>query len=205
MEKYTKEFIISEVKKIQYLYGLKKEIRYARERIQDDLTESVAEHVYGMHICALYFLPLENPDQTWDLRRIYEIISLHDIDEIETGDVLGYLKTDDMRAAEAQSMRLVLAKSPEHMQKQMDSLIDEYEAQETPESRFVKAIDKFEPIVHLYNELGKRILNMNKTTAEQSLNIKLPYMKDFPVIRHFTVIMQEVMVAERFFHTKINQ
>ena len=47
-----------------------------------------------------------------------------------------------MKAAEADAIRVVMEKSPVVMQSQMASLIDEYDVQVTPESRFVKAIDK---------------------------------------------------------------
>ena len=87
---FSDEEVLEEVKKIQYLYTLKREIRYAETRC--DETESVAEHIYGMHICAMYFLPLEDPLCTWDKSRIFQMITLHDIDEIETGDVMRYLQ-----------------------------------------------------------------------------------------------------------------
>lgn len=54
------EFVLSETGKIQYLYGLKHETRYIVERNEDVASESVAEHVYALHILADYFLPLED-------------------------------------------------------------------------------------------------------------------------------------------------
>lgn len=202
METYTKEFILSEVKKLQYLYGLKREIRYAQTRLVEDSTESVAEHIYGMHICALYFIPLENPRGDWDQSRIFKMITLHDIDEIDTGDVIGYTKTDAMRKVEAEAMRVVMGKSPKHIQELMAEVIDEYEAQETKEAKFVKAIDKFEPTVHLYNDKGRAIMAINKTTSEQHMSIKLPYMNDTPIIKLYTNTMHEIMLSEGFYHIK---
>lgn len=202
LETFTPEKIMAETKTLQYLYGLKREIRYAETRTQDDTTESVAEHVYGMHICALYFLPLENPTGTWDRARIYEMITLHDIDEIETGDVLGYTKTDADRAAEADAMRLVMEKSPLHMRSVMTQAIDEYDVQETPESQFVKAIDKFEPLIQIYNAAGKIILARNKTTEQNSSSIKEPYLKPFPYMYAFYQEIHKHMIAEGFFFTK---
>lgn len=200
LEKYTPEIIMKELKQLQYLYGLKKEIRYAQSRTQDDSTESVAEHVYGMHICAMYFLPLENPEGDWNKTRIYEMMTVHDIDEIETGDVLGYLKNEAMQAAEADAMRLVVEGSPTHMQSWMESLIDEYDKQETFEARFAKAIDKIEPLVQCYNEAGKAIFQHNKTTEADSRSMKEKYIKDFPFIQKFSDVIQTRMVDEGFFY-----
>ena len=111
----TVEYVISEVRKLQYLYQLKKEIRYAQNRHEEDSTESVAEHIYGMHILAAYFLPLVDTKGEWDKARIYEMITQHDIDEIETGDIVGYLNTDSDREKGLQAIQTVIEKSPEHM------------------------------------------------------------------------------------------
>ncbi len=200
LENYTPEVIMEDLKRLQYLYGLKREVRYAQTRTQEDSTESVAEHVYGMHICALYFLHLENPEGNWDKTRIYEMMTLHDIDEIETGDILGYLKNDAMKAAEVDAMRIVLEKAPNNMREQMTGLINEYSARETPEAKFAKAIDKIEPMVHCYNEKGKAIFLKNKTTEKDSRSMKEPYFDDFPYITAFSEAIHSAMVNEGFFY-----
>lgn len=200
IENYTPELILKDVKKLQYLYGLKKEIRYAQTRTLDDSTESVAEHVYGMHICAQYFLPLENPTGTWDKAKIYEMITIHDIDEIETGDMLGYLKTKADKDAEAEAQRVVLKKIPTTMVPLIDNLINEYEEQITQESRFVKALDKMEPVVECYNEKYKIIFARNKTTIENWRSIKDKYIKNYPYMKIFSETIGLTMVEENFFY-----
>jgi len=62
-----------------------------------------------------YFLPLENPTGDWNKVAIYEMITLHDIDEIETGDTIGYLKTYNIRDGEKIAKLKVLDKSPHHL------------------------------------------------------------------------------------------
>lgn len=200
IENYTPELILKDVKKLQYLYGLKKEIRYAQTRTLDDSTESVAEHVYGMHICAQYFLPLENPTGTWDKAKIYEMITIHDIDEIETGDMLGYLKTKADKDAEAEAQRVVLKKIPTTMVPLIDNLINEYEEQITQESRFVKALDKMEPVVECYSEKYKHIFAKNKSTIDNWRSIKDKYVKNYPYMKIFAETISLTMVEENFFY-----
>jgi len=159
----------------------------------------VAEHIFGMHIVAQYFLPLLDEAQNWNRAHIYEMITLHDIDEIETGDVLGYTKTQVDRDREGDAMRQVIEKCPLHMQAHMRARVDEYEAQETIESRFVRAVDKFEPLVQIYNEAGKRVVRSNSTTAEQSASVKEPFIKHFPVMYQYYKIIHECMIDEGFF------
>lgn len=198
--KLTKEHILSEVRKLQYLYGLKHEIRYGQKRPTGLFTESVAEHIYGMHICAQYFLPLENPTEEWDRAKIYEMITLHDIDEIETGDVIGYLKTDSIRDGEREAKMKVIEKSPHHLRTNFEEIIVEYENQNSIEAQFVKAIDRFEPLIQVYCSFGQHIINKNKTTAEQSRRIKDTYIAPFPVMQHFNLTIQQAMVDEGYFN-----
>lgn len=194
----TKEFVLAEVQKLQYLYTLKNEIRYAQTRTNCE-TESVAEHIFGMHIIAQYFLPLLDEAEQWDRTHIYEMISLHDIDEIETGDVLGYTKSQEARDGEGDIMRQVIEKSPVHMQARMRERVDEYEAQETIESQFARAVDKFEPLIQIYTESGKQVLHKNGTTAEQSASIKEPFLQRFPVMYQYYKIIHQQMIDDGFF------
>lgn len=194
---FSNEEILEEVKKIQYLYGLKHEIRYAQTRT--DTTESVAEHIYGMHICALYFLPLEDKDNTWDKARIFQMITLHDIDEIQTGDVIGYLKTESMLANEGNAARSVIKKAPQTMHSYMEKIVNEYELQETTESQFVKAIDKIESCIHMHNEHGKQMLLHNRTTLSQHKSIKDKHTLPFQHIYRFNEVITESMLNQGFF------
>lgn len=199
IESYTNDVILDDLRRLQYLYGLKKEIRYNLNREQTDDTESVAEHIYGMHILAQYFLALEDASGSADRVRIYEMITAHDLDEIETGDVLGYTKTDAMRDAEKAAMLRVIAKSPVGMQSILSARAEEYEAKETWEALFTRAIDKVEPIVHTYTPDGKAIFARNKTTKEQSWRIKEPHVAPFPFIKKFAEVTHQAMDREGYF------
>lgn len=105
-------FVLAEVARLQALYALKHEIRYARQRPEAD-TESVAEHIFGMLILIEYFLPLEDEAGDWRSEDIRRMALFHDIDEIETGDMLGYLKTDADRAREEGATLRVIARLPD--------------------------------------------------------------------------------------------
>jgi putative hydrolases of HD superfamily len=127
------------------------------------------------------------------------MITLHDIDEIETGDVIGYTKTQAMLDAEGDAMRRVMRKSPEHMQAHMAELINEYEAQESAEARFVKALDRFEAPVHLLNEKGKAIQRNGKTTHEQFMSLRETILKPYPYLYVYYKAIDHVMVHEDYF------
>lgn len=198
---YTEEVILSDLDRLLYLYGLKRVIRYHQTRNESLHTESVAEHLYGMHLMAQYFLPLEDKTGTLDRARIYEMITFHDIDEIETGDVIGYTKTPAMREEEIIAMRLVVEKAPERMRTHILERVEEYEKQETIEAKFARAIDKIEPLVHIYNPMVREVLHINKTTIEQSRSIKDKYLTEFPFINTFNEVVHKKLDADGFFWT----
>lgn len=193
----SKEDILKEVRTLQYFYGLKKEIRYGETRT--DVGESVAEHIYGMHVLALYFLAHEDPQHIWNRQRIYQMITWHDMDELETGDIIGYKKTPDDRKREETAMEAVSARVPAILQTEFHTIIEEYQEQKTAESRFVKALDKLEPLFQIYNENGKEILLRNRTTQEDSRKIKDAYVEPFPLMRAFNDVLNTTMEEEGFF------
>jgi 5'-deoxynucleotidase YfbR-like HD superfamily hydrolase len=84
------DFVLGEIRKLQNIYKLKHEIRYAQDRTKGDLTESVAEHTWGMHIIANYFLALEDDTADWNNEKIFQMITWHDLDEIVIGDIVSY-------------------------------------------------------------------------------------------------------------------
>jgi putative hydrolase of HD superfamily len=197
---YTDEVILSDLTKLQYLYGLKRVIRYNLEREAADATESVAEHVYGMQLLTQYFLALEDTEGKADRTRIYEMVTAHDLDEVETGDVLGYAKTDAIRALEKDAMLRVIAKAPNIIQPLLTARVEEYEAKETYEAQFARAIDKIEPLVQMYNDVGRAVFTRNKTTEEQSWRIKEQYIAPFPFIKRFAEVVHDTMVKEGYFY-----
>lgn len=192
-------FVITELQKVQTLYELKRVIRYNHNRSEEQHTESVAEHIFGMHCLVDYFLPLEDTEGEWDIARIRTMVQYHDSDEIITGDEIGYRKSAADHANERNASEVVLAKLPTHLAETVRQALDTYESQTTPEAKFVKAIDKIEPVFHLYNETGKTTLAKLRTTKDEHDRIKYPAVEPFPVIRRFAQVMTEQFMREGFY------
>ncbi len=191
---FTKEYILADVAKLQYLYKLKEVTRYDLPRSVEDSTESVAEHLYGMQLLAQYFLPLEDIHKELNRARIYELITVHDLDEIETGDYISYIKTAVHRLESEAAIPKVLFHLPEHIKEGVSALVFEYEAQNTPEARFVKALDKIEPLLQVYNEKGRLVMKRNKCTKEDSLRVKIAYIENFPFIKTFALTIHQELI-----------
>jgi len=181
----TDTFVVNEIMKLQRIFELKQEIRYGEARTDAANPESVAEHVFGMHVAFEYFWPLEDPEGKWDQAKMRQMITFHDIDEVVTGDKIGYLKTEADRAREAEAQQELLKEIPSTLRDSIAPILEEYEQKESIEARFVKAIDKIEPVIHILNPAGKALLGRNGTTVEQHDSIKLPFFQEFPVIMRF--------------------
>lgn len=192
-------FVLEEIEKLRVFYVLKQEIRYHFERAEEIDTESVAEHIYGMFMLSRYFLPLENPEDNLDRQKIDDMILYHDIDEIETGDTIGYLKTSDEKSIEIEATRKVIAQIPESLHKSVTELLEEYSLKQSPESKFVNAIDKLEPVVHLYCENGKKTAKFHKATFEQHMSIKRPVLTNFPLMSRFNEVAGAEMTRRGHF------
>lgn len=192
-------FVLAETKKLQYLYGLKHEIRYDLSRAQHDYSESVAEHIYAMHMISDYFLPLEDLDQVLDQTKVKTMISWHDMDELETGDKVSWKKTAADIESEKTAWTAVIPHIPDLLRETVIKAVGEYENLTSPEAKFVKGIDKIEPLFQMYNEKGKQwshTMGMKRFDADR---IKQPYIESFPCMQRFTDVIHDQMEREGFF------
>ncbi len=144
MQTLTPEYIQSEIKKIQYTYGLNKIIRFSLKREEKYQTQSVAEHITNMLHLAYYFRDFEDAERKMDFDKVVRIILMHDMGEIETGDIPCVLKNDNDFKEEEKAIEKVKNQSPYWIEKEIDELFQEFENPKTLEGFYAKAIDKFE-------------------------------------------------------------
>lgn len=196
------EFVFSEVQKLQTFYHLKREIRYGHSREDKNHTESVAEHIFAIHCLIDYFLPLEDPDGKWNKLKIHEMAQYHDIDEIETGDIVSYKKTASDYANEVEAREKVIARLPESTQSNINEIVKEFEAQSTIEAKFVKALDKFEPMIHCFSETGRKTLHENKFTVERRYQFTGDHIKPFPILNRFEETLNSHFIKEKYYYSE---
>lgn len=192
-------FVIAEVRKLQYLSGLKQVIRAKQTRTEDIQTESVAEHIYSLGILARYFLPLEDPEQALDQTKIHLLIQWHELDEIEQGDIVPWEKTEAIKNALRADTQRALEKMPDLLRAEASTYFTMYEEKENPEACFVKAIDKIDPVIDSYTPAGKQRMQNYEITAAQNLAIKRPHIDAYPYISRFNQVIHERFLAEGFF------
>ena len=108
--------------------------------------ESTAEHSWRL---ALFAGVLAPSFPALDLRRVLMMCLIHDLGELYTGDVSAALEPDaaEKYEEEHQAARRIFSLLPESQAAELLQLWREYGAGETPEARFVKALDKAETII----------------------------------------------------------
>ncbi|MBQ7924499.1 MAG: HD domain-containing protein [Clostridia bacterium] len=109
--------------------------------------ENDAEHAW--HMAMMIYLLKEYANEEFDLAKTMMMALIHDIVEIDAGDTYAYdaqaLATQTER--EAKAAERIFGLLPEEQKAEMISLFNEFEACETPESKFAHAMDNFQPLL----------------------------------------------------------
>ncbi len=107
--------------------------------------ESDAEHSWHL---AVFLILLEDEFKDIDFTKVLKMALIHDLPEIYAGDTNPYRgDTTNKEENEKNAAKRLFSKLPEHLSRQLESLFQEYMAQESSESRLVKSADKLMPLI----------------------------------------------------------
>ena len=137
-----------------------------RERI-----ESIAEHTFGCMILAISLYSQLKLDI--DIGKVLEMLTIHELEEIAIGDItpLDKVKKEDL-VDKARAAVENLVKDLEYKD-ELIRLTDEFNFQESEESKFAYAIDKLECVLEFkkYHDLGQA--SVDSVTDEMLENERL--------------------------------
>ena len=109
--------------------------------------ENDAEHAWHMAIMAYLFREYSN--EPVDIARVMLMCLIHDIVEIDAGDTYAY--DPDLKATqkerEEKAKERIFSILPEDQKNELIALFDEFEARETADARFARAMDNFQPLL----------------------------------------------------------
>jgi putative hydrolases of HD superfamily len=131
--------------------------------------ENSAEHSWHLALMAVVlgqYAPLGT-----DLGKVTTMVLLHDLVEIDAGDL--YVYADEaaqqrQAAAERAAAGRLFGLLPAGQGAALRALWDEFELRVTPEARFARALDRLQPILANYHAGGKT-WQANGITADQVL------------------------------------
>ena len=130
-----------------------KTVLRASRLLDDSRFENSAEHSWHVMLYALVLA--EHAADAIDIPRVLKMLLLHDIVEIDAGDapIHGNVDHAAKAAAEEAAAERLFGLLPDDLRHEFNALWREFEAGETADSRFAKAIDRMPtPITNL--ELG---------------------------------------------------
>ena len=109
--------------------------------------ENDAEHAWHMAIMA--YLLQEYSNEKIDIARVMLMCLIHDVVEIDAGDTYAYdeegLKTQ--KAREDAAKERIYSLLPADQKEVMQGLFDEFEACQSVEAKFAKAMDNLQPLL----------------------------------------------------------
>jgi putative hydrolase of HD superfamily len=109
--------------------------------------ENDAEHSWAL--CLFVITLAEHSNVPVDVLRVLKMVILHDLVEIDVGDTFAYdpVARVDQHAREALAADRIFGLLPADQGADFRALWDEFEANETPEARFARAIDRLQPML----------------------------------------------------------
>jgi putative hydrolase of HD superfamily len=109
--------------------------------------ENSAEHSWHLALFALVLA--EHADEPVDAVKVVTMLLLHDLVEIDAGDV--FLYDEALRAQkeveERAAAERIFGLLPADQGEPLKALWEEFEARETPEARFAAAVDRLQPLL----------------------------------------------------------
>lgn len=132
-----------------------KSVLRASRLIDDSRRENSAEHSWHIMLYALVLADEAGPDVRID--RVLRMLLIHDIVEIDAGDapIHGTVDHQLMAQKEAAAADRLFGLLPADQAVAFRNLWDEFEAADSPDARFAKAIDRVQtPVANLVNGGG---------------------------------------------------
>jgi putative hydrolases of HD superfamily len=109
--------------------------------------ENTAEHSW--HLALFAIVLAEWADEPIDVARVVELCLVHDLVEVDAGDTFAYdeIGYESKVEREQAAADRIFGLLPGDQGDRFRQLWDEYEAADTPESRFANALDRLQPVL----------------------------------------------------------
>lgn len=117
--------------------------------------ENSGEHSW--HLAMMALVLSEHANQKVDLLRVLKMVLIHDIVEIDAGDTYIYDEVGGLDQEEREKMAAerIFGLLPAEQAHELREVWDEFEARQTADAKFAKALDRLMPLLHNYELEGK--------------------------------------------------
>lgn len=161
---------------IMELDKLKTVLRRTRVKSADGRLENTAEHSW--HVALMALLMEEHANEPVDISKVVKMLLLHDIVEIDAGDTFVYdtAASQVQEENELKAAKRLFGMLPEEQGQELMGIWLEFEAAQSPEAKFGKALDRIIPMLLNYynNGQGWQEHGVSKTQA-LTVNARIEY------------------------------
>lgn len=116
--------------------------------VDESRRENTAEHCWHAAMAALTLA--EYADEPVDVMRVVKMLLVHDIVEIDAGDTFAYDEAGhgDKSERENTAAERIFGLLPDEQGEELKALWQEFEAAESADAKFAKAMDQLIPFLH---------------------------------------------------------
>ena len=167
-------------KQMEFILEVDKVKKIVRQTYLSDASRKENDAEHSWHLALMAVLLKEYSNEEVDLAKVIPMVLIHDLVEIDAGDTYAY----DDQGLKVQNERENLAANrifnllPEDQAKKVFDLWNEFEERKTPEAKFARVMDNFQPVMlnavtdgRMWAENGvhlEKILKRNEKTHEGS-------------------------------------
>lgn len=165
---------IKEIDKVKY-------IQRKTKLFNSDRNENDAEHSWHLALMALVLA--EHGNEPMDLLKVVKMVLIHDIVEIDAGDVFIYDTVNNHSNTDAERLaaQRIFGLLPTTQADEMIAIWEEFEAGKTAEAKFARTMDRLEPLLQNTSNNGgtwrefdvsyDKVIEKKKVMAEGSTAI----------------------------------
>ncbi|HCH5255525.1 HD domain-containing protein [Vibrio parahaemolyticus] len=149
---------------------LKSVLRRTRVKSAEGRLENSGEHSW--HVALMAVLMEEHANAPVDICRVTKMLLIHDVVEIDAGDTFVYdtAASKDQAEKEIKAAERLFGMLPTDQGQELLALWQEFEAAQSDDAKYAKALDRLIPMLLNYHNNGQS-WKENSVTREQALTI----------------------------------
>ncbi|NWK19235.1 HD domain-containing protein [Vibrio parahaemolyticus] len=149
---------------------LKSVLRRTRVKSAEGRLENSGEHSW--HVALMAVLMEEHANAPVDICRVMKMLLIHDVVEIDAGDTFVYdtAATKEQAEKEIKAAERLFGMLPTDQGQELLALWQEFEAAQSDDAKYAKALDRLIPMLLNYHNNGQ-CWKENSVTREQALTI----------------------------------
>jgi len=143
-------------RQLEFLFEIDKVKSIVRKTMLFDGSRRENDAEHSWHLALMAIVLKEYANEEINLGRVVKMVLMHDLVEIDAGDVFVYAPTrSEQSAKEEAAAQRIFGILPSDQQQEYLEIWREFERKETIESKFANALDRIEPLLQNYKNRGQ--------------------------------------------------